>query len=74
MIKPYAIERLRQNYPRGTRVELISMDDPYTKLIPGDLGTVTDIDDTGTVFVNWDKGSSLGLVYSIDHYKKEVGK
>jgi hypothetical protein len=70
MIKPYAIERLRQNYPRGTRVELISMDDPYTKLIPGDLGTVTDIDDTGTVFVNWDKGSSLGLVYGIDHYRK----
>lgn len=70
MIKPYAIERLRQNYPRGTRVELISMDDPYTKLLPGDLGTVTDIDDTGTIFVSWDRGSSLGLVYGIDHYRK----
>lgn len=70
MIKPYAIERLRERYPRGTRVELLSMNDPYTKLLPGDQGTVTDIDDTGTVFVDWDRGSCLGLVYGIDHYRK----
>jgi len=74
MIKPYALERLKSSYPRGTRVELISMDDPYTKLVQGDLGTVTDIDDTGTVFVSWDKGSSLGLVYGIDRYRKVESK
>ncbi len=28
------IERLRKMYPRGTRVELVSMNDPYAKLIP----------------------------------------
>ncbi len=33
-------ERRRTMYPKGTRVELISMDDPYTKLLPGDKGTV----------------------------------
>ena len=74
MIKPYAIEHLKESYPRGTRVELISMDDPYTKLLPGDQGIVTDIDDTGTVFVSWDKGSSLGLVYGIDRYRKVESK
>jgi len=46
------------------------MDDLYdNKLKPGDKGTVGFIDDTGTIFVTWDKGSSLGLVYGVDSYK-----
>jgi hypothetical protein len=69
MIKPYQLEQLRKNFPIGTRIELISMDDPYTKLVPGDQGVLTHIDDIGTVFVSWDKGSSLGLVFG-DRYKK----
>ncbi len=28
--------RLKEQYPPGTRVELIYMDDPYSKLKPGD--------------------------------------
>ena len=65
---------LKRDYPAGTRISLVMMDDPYTSLMPGDLGTVTGIDDTGTVFVSWDKGSTLGLVFGIDHYKKVVGE
>jgi hypothetical protein len=64
------VQRLREQYPEGTRVELQSMDDPYSKLRPGDRGSVTHIDDTGTVFVNWDKGSGLGLVYGVDSFSK----
>lgn len=60
------VDRLRQQYPIGARVELIQMNDPYTKLRPGDQGAVLFIDDTGTVFVNWDAGSSLGVVYGED--------
>jgi len=45
------------------------MDDPYSKLKPGDLGTVDAIDDTGTIFCKWDNGSGLGLVYGADYYK-----
>lgn len=63
-----AIESLRKRYPAGTRVVLGCMNDPYTKLRPGDQGTVTDIDDCGTVFVSWDRGSSLGLVYGEDSF------
>lgn len=70
MIKKYQLEALRNSYPVGTRIELISMDDPYTKLTSGSQGTVTMIDSIGTVFVNWDCGSTLGLVYGEDHYKK----
>lgn len=64
------VERLRQRYPKGTRVELVQMNDLYTKLKPGDRGIVDFIDDTGTVFVNWDLGSSIGVVYGVDHLRK----
>lgn len=64
------VERLRKTYPKGTRVELVSMDDPYTKLKPGDRGTVSFVDDIGTVFVHWDCGSGLGVAYGEDHIRK----
>lgn len=65
------VERLIRKYPIGARVELISMDDPYDrKLKPGDQGTVCGVDDIGTVFVDWDCGSALGVVYGVDRIKK----
>jgi hypothetical protein len=64
------LELLRQQFPRGTRVELIRMTDPFTRLQPGDQGAVSMIDSMGTVFVNWDCGSGLGLVFGEDLYRK----
>ena len=64
------MEALRQQYPKGTRVELMSMDDPYSKLKPGDQGTVEMVDDIGTIFVRWDCGSGLGVAYGEDSIKK----
>ncbi len=64
------LEHLRSQYPSGTRVELVSMNDPYTKLRPGEQGTVTFVDDIGTAHVDWDCGSGLGLVYGEDSYKQ----
>mgnify|MGYP001080356652 FL=1 len=64
------VERVRKMYPKGTRVELIRMDDPYSRLKPGDKGTVRLVDDTATVFVDWDCGSGLGVVYGIDRVRK----
>ncbi len=64
------VDRLRKQYPKGTRIALINMDDPYTKLRPGDRGTVSCVDDTGTIFVDWDNGSTLGVVYGADHIRK----
>ena len=67
MISKPELERLRQKYPPGTRVELVSMNDPYnTKLKPGDLGTVQCVDDIGTIHTSWDCGSSLGIVFGED--------
>ncbi len=58
---PALVERRRAQYPKGCRVELVSMDDPHTTLRPGDQGTVSFVDDIGTVFVDWDSGSKLGV-------------
>jgi hypothetical protein len=64
------VERIRKQYPIGTRVELVKMDDPYSRLKPGERGTVNSIDDTGTVFVSWDSGSGLGVVFGEDAIRK----
>lgn len=55
---------------RGDRVELEWTDDAWTKLRPGDQGTVGTIDSQGTVHVNWDSGARLGLVRGHDRYRK----
>ena len=64
------IEKLREMYPIGTRVELVSMNDPFTKLMPGEQGTVQFVDDIGTFFVNWECGSGLGVAYGEDVIRK----
>ena len=61
------LERLRAEYTKGARVELIHINDPYnTKLKAGEKGTVVAVDDMGTIHVRWDCGSSLGVVYGED--------
>ncbi len=64
------VERVRKMYPKGTRVELVQMNDPYSRLKPGDRGTVRFVDDVATVFVDWDSGSGLGIVYGEDRARK----
>ena len=63
-------ERMKANYPSGTRIELISMDDPYTKIAPGTRGTVQFVDDLGTIHPAWDNGSTLGLIPGEDSFRK----
>ena len=60
-----SLENLRKKYPEGVRVELISMNDVQAPP-KGTLGTVFYVDDIGTIFVRWDNGSSLGVVYGED--------
>lgn len=57
------------NYPPGTRLELISMDDPQP-IPPGSRGTVDHVDDMGTIHMRWDSGRSLGLVPGEDSFRK----
>ena len=63
------VERIRAEYPIGTRVELMKMDDVQAPPI-GTKGTVTGVDDIGSVMVAWDNGSSLHVVYGEDFCRK----
>lgn len=59
------LKQLREFYPIGTRVELVNMDDFQAPPI-GTRGTVRGVDDTGSIMVSWDNGSSLSVVYGVD--------
>lgn len=63
------VESLRSQYPAGTRVELVQMDDAQAPPV-GTLGTVWGVDDTGSVMVHWDNGSGLNVVYDVDICRK----
>lgn len=64
------LDRIRKAYPVGTRLVLVRMDDPYTTLKPGDMGTVVGIDDAGQIMMRWDKGGSLSLIPGEDEFRK----
>lgn len=59
------VERVRREYPAGTRVELVRMDDAQAPPT-GTLGTVTGVDDTASLLMRWDNGSHLNVVYGED--------
>ena len=63
------VERIRAQYPPGTRVELLQMDDAQAPP-PGMLGTVIAVDDTASLIVKWDNGSSLNVVYGQDRARR----
>ena len=60
------IELLRKEYPTGTRVELLQMEDMQAPP-RGTKGTVYGVDDTGSLLVHWDNGSGLNVIYGVDN-------
>ena len=63
------VERIRMEYPAGTRAELVRMDDAQAPPI-GTKGTVKGVDDTGSLLMRWDNGSSLNVVHGEDLVRK----
>ena len=62
------VERMRNQYPPGTRVEVISLCNEEEHLKPGMKGTVIAVDDQPALLVDWDNGSSLSLLIGKDHF------
>ena len=60
-----SLEKLKKRYPKGTKIRLIKMDDIQAPPA-GTLGTVTGVDDAGTIHTSWENGSSLGVRYGED--------
>ena len=62
------IAALRERYPRGTRVELLAMDDPQAPPT-GTMGEILGVDDAGQLLVRWATGSSLSLIPGVDSFR-----
>ena len=69
MISKEALQALRERFSKGTRVELVQMDDPQAPPI-GTKGTVIGVDAIGSIMVRWDNGSGLNVVYGEDVCRK----
>lgn len=69
MISDRQLKALRKQYPNGTRVELLQMDDIQAPPL-GTKGTVYGIDDTGSLLVRWDNGSGLSVIFGEDVVRK----
>lgn len=63
------LRQLQAEYPTGTRIELVSMDDPQAPPV-GTKGTVRLVDAIGSLVVDWDNGSGLNVIYGEDVVKK----
>lgn len=62
------VQFFRETFPPGTRIKLTQMDDPYSPVEPGSLGTVDFVDDQCTLHMFWDNGQTLGLVPGRDRF------
>ena len=62
------VESIRKSFPIGTRVKCLNMRDDPRPIPPGTEGTVTLVDDIGSIHTRWDNGSSLALVPEVDDF------
>lgn len=69
-VKRQELEKLRKEYPAGTRVELIRLDDPYRTIPAGTIGTVEFVDDAGQIHTSWENNGSLALIPSVDQWER----
>ena len=66
------VEKIRSQYPVGTRVSLVRMNDVDPVAI-GTKGTVKYVDDAGTIHVTWDDGRTLGVVLEDGDMVEKIG-
>ena len=63
-------QRMKENYPPGTRIMLLQMGDDPRPVEAGTRGTVKAVDDMGTLHCNFDNGRSLGIVPGEDSFRR----
>lgn len=63
------VEWLRKEYPEGSTIELLRMDDPQAPP-EGTRGRVWGVDDAGQIVVAWETGSHLSAIYGVDEFRR----
>ena len=70
-IRPEVLKKLREDYPPGTKVELIEMiGEPRKDMVPGLRGEVLFVDDAGQTHIRWQNNSTLACIHGIDRFRK----
>lgn len=63
------VAEIKENFPKGTRIRLNHMSDPYAPVEAGTEGEVISVDSIGTIHMKWDNGRSLALVLGEDSFR-----
>lgn len=64
------VQRIKDSYPPGTRIILLSMGNDPRPVEAGTRGTVKAVDDLGTLHCSFDNGRQLGVVPGEDSFRK----
>lgn len=67
------VNRVKNEFPRGARVEMVSMGEDPHPIPAGTKGTVDWVDDIATVHVSWDNGRMLGAAWRVDKIRRIDG-
>lgn len=59
------VNKRKVDYPKGTKVVLIRMNDAQAPKV-GTKGIVRNVDDAGTIHIYWESGGSLGAIIGED--------
>ena len=62
--------KVKEEYPAGTRILLVHMDDDPHRIPDNTRGTVKGVDDIGTVHVLFDNRRNMGVIPGIDDFRK----
>ncbi len=63
------VEEIKSKYKKGTKIQLIKMNNDPQPVPDGTIGIVDFVDDIGTVHMIWENGSSLGLIIGEDKFE-----
>jgi hypothetical protein len=63
------VEEIRENYPYGTMVRLVKMNDFQAPPI-GTAGVVVGVDDIGSLIMEWVDGNRLSVIHREDIVRK----
>jgi hypothetical protein len=66
------VQKIRAQYPVGSRIVLDFMGDDPRPIAPGTKGTMRVVDDAGTVHCDFDNGRRLGLIPGEDVFHIET--
>ncbi len=62
------VERIKEQYPPGTKIRMESMTDPHAPISPGTEGVVDHVDDIGTLHCKFENGRGLGVIVGEDSF------